>query len=248
MVKLPRALALLASLTSGSLASGWAGADDKITLSFNERPPYLVQEADGSASGLTGTPAADAFKKAGIEVAWSKVPPNRQLQVIKEGGPQCAVGWYKTAEREQFAKFSKPIYRDHPTILLANPGFAGKDGARLADILGAKGVRVLVKENFSYGPFIDAELHKHPEVQTKSNGSSTQMLQLVSANRVDFMLAAEEEASYLIEQSGLGAGSFRRLKLADIPEGDYRHIMCSKQVSDELIARLNKAIPPRKGK
>ncbi len=62
------------------------------------------------------------------------------------------------------------------------------------------------------------------------------------------MLAAEEEASYLIEQSGLGAGSFHRLKPADIPEGDYRHIMCSTQVPDELIARLNKAISSRKGK
>lgn len=230
------------------LAPALALADDKITLSFNDRPPYLVAGADGSASGLTGTPAAEAFRAAGIDVVWSKVPPNRQLVVLKEGGPNCAIGWYKTAEREQFAKFTKPIYRDKPTVIIANPKFAPAENAKLADILGTKGARVLIKENFSYGPFIDAELAKSKAVQTKSNGSSTQMLQLVNANSVDFMFASEEEASYLVEQSGIGAGNFKQIKAPDVPAGDDRYIMCSKDVSDEIIGKLNKAITAKKGK
>ena len=230
------------------LAPALAMADDKITLSFNDRPPYLVAGADGSASGLTGTPAAEAFHAAGIEVAWSKVPPNRQLVVIKEGGPHCAIGWYKTAEREQFAKFTKPIYRDKPTVIIANPKFAPAEHAKLGEILAAKGVRVLVKENFSYGPYIDAALDKVKAAQTKSNGTSTQMLQLVNANSVDFMFASEEEASYLVEQSGIGAGNFKQIKMPDVPAGDDRYIMCSKDVSDDVIGRLNKAIGAKKSK
>jgi polar amino acid transport system substrate-binding protein len=224
----------------------FANADDKITLSFNERPPYLIPAADGTASGLTASPAADAFKAAGIEVSWSKVPPNRQLAVIKEGGPNCAIGWYKTAEREGFAKFTKPIYRDKPTVLVAHTAFAGKQGDKLADVMEGKGVKVLVKENFSYGPFIDALLEKHKAVLTKSNGTATQMLQLVNAKMVDFMFASEEEAEYLVEQSGINAKTFQQLQMADIPNGDYRYIMCSKQVPDEVIAKLNKAIAARK--
>lgn len=221
-------------------------ADDKIILSYNERPPYLIPAADGSASGLTGGAAAEAFKAAGIEVGWSKVPPNRQLVVIKEGGPNCAIGWYKNPEREGFAKFTKPIYRDKPTIVLANAAFGGKDGARLDEVLDAKGVRVLIKENFSYGAYIDGLLAKHKAAATISNGTATQMLQLVNANSVDFMFASEEEAQYLVEQSGINAKNFRQLQMTDIPNGDYRYIMCSKQVPDELIARLNKAIAARK--
>lgn len=230
------------------LAPVLAMADDKITLSFNDRPPYLVAGADGSASGLTGTPAAEAFRAAGIDVAWSKVPPNRQLVVIKEGGQNCAIGWYKTAEREQFAKFTKPIYRDKPTVIIANPKFAAGDNAKLSDILATKGVRVLVKENFTYGPYIDAALDKVKAAQTKSNGTSTQMLQLVNANSVDFMFASEEEASYLVEQSGIGAGNFKQIKMPDVPVGDDRYIMCSKDVSDDVIGKLNKAIGAKKGK
>jgi polar amino acid transport system substrate-binding protein len=227
-------------------APALAQADDKIILSFNERPPYIIPAADGSASGLTASPAADAFKAAGIEVTWSKVPPNRQLAVVKEGGPNCAIGWYKTAEREGFAKFTKPIYRDKPTVLVANTAFAGKQGGKLEEIMAGKGVRVLVKENFSYGPFIDALLEKHKTVLTKSNGSATQMLQLVNAKMVDFMFASEEEAEYLVEQSGINAKTFQQLQMADIPNGDFRYIMCSKQVSDEVIGKLNKAIAARK--
>ena len=237
---------LLACLSM--LAPVLAMADDKITLSFNERPPYLVPGADGSASGLTGTPAAEAFRAAGIDVAWSKVPPNRQLVVIKEGGPNCAIGWYKTAEREQFAKFTKPIYRDKPTVIIANPKFAVGDNAKLGDILATKGVRVLVKENFTYGPYIDAALDKVKPAQTKSNGTATQMLQLVNAHSVDFMFASEEEASYLVEQSGIGAGNFKQIKMPDVPVGDDRYIMCSKEVSDDVIGKLNKAIAAKKSK
>jgi polar amino acid transport system substrate-binding protein len=179
-------------------------------------------------------------------VSWSKVPPNRQLAVIKEGGPNCAIGWYKTAEREGFAKFTKPIYRDKPTVLVAHTAFAGKQGDKLADVMEGKGVKVLVKENFSYGPFIDGLLEKHKAVLTKSNGTATQMLQLVNAKMVDFMFASEEEAEYLVEQSGINAKTFQQLQMADIPNGDYRYIMCSKQVSDEVIGKLNKAIAARK--
>ncbi|MBA5636885.1 transporter substrate-binding domain-containing protein [Duganella sp. LX20W] len=228
------------------VASAAALADDKITLSFNERPPYLIADASGAATGLTGTPAAEAFKKAGIDIAWSKVPPNHQLDVIKAGGPNCAIGWYKTAEREQFAKFTKPLYRDKPTILLANLNFNGKDGEKLGDILASKGVRVLIKEHFSYGPFIDSALEKYKPATTISNGTSTQMLQLVGANSVDFMFVSEEEAQYLVEQSGLGAQKFKLLHMSDMPKGDYRYIMCSKQVPDDVIAKLNKAIAEKR--
>lgn len=55
-------------------------------------------------------------------------------------------------------------------------------------------------------------------------------------------------ASYLVEQSGIGAGNFKQIKAPDVPAGDDRYIMCSKDVSDETIGKLNKAITAKKGK
>lgn len=161
---------------------------------------------------------------------------------MKEGGNNCAIGWFKTPERTQFAKFTNPIYRDKPTIILANPKFEAKDGSKLSDLLTAKGVRVLVKENFSYGGFIDGKLESVKPTLVKSNGTPSQMLQLIHAHTADFMFASEEESKYLIEQSGVASNSFKQLKAADMPNGEFRYIMCSNQVPDSVISRLNKVI------
>jgi uncharacterized protein (TIGR02285 family) len=218
-------------------------ANDTITLNYNERPPYLVPAADGSATGLTGTPAANAFKAAGIAVSWAKVPTIRQLAAVKETqGMNCAIGWFKTPEREQFAKFTKPIYRDKPWMVLANATFAVKDGAKLEDVLSAKGVRVLTKDGFSYGPYIDDLLAKTKPHLTVSNGSTSQMLQLINAGSVDFMFVSEEEAEYLVEQAGLSMKNFRQIRFPDMPKGGERYIMCSKNVPDDVMAKLNKNI------
>lgn len=225
------------------LTPALAWAQEKITVNYNERPPYLVPAADGSATGLTGTPAANAFKAAGVPITWVKIPTNRQIALVKEtSGMNCAIGWFKNPEREQFAKFTKAIYRDKPAIVLANSAFAIKEGAKLEEVLAIKGVRVLVKENFSYGPFIDGLLAKLKPTITVSNGTSTQMLQLINAHSVDFMFVSEEEANYLVEQAGLNMKNFRQVKFPDMPNGDKRYIMCSKQVPDDVITKLNKAI------
>lgn len=46
-------------------------AAEPITLLYNERPPYLVTEADGAVSGLTATPATRALRAAGLDFVWS---------------------------------------------------------------------------------------------------------------------------------------------------------------------------------
>lgn len=220
-----------------------AWANDAITVNYNERPPYLVPAPDGSATGLTGTPAANAFKAAGIAVTWAKVPTNRQMSAVKEDqGMHCAVGWFKTPEREQFAKFTKPIYRDKPWLVLANTKYSVKQGTKLEDALTAKGVRVLTKESFSYGQYIDELLAKTKPNITVSNGSTSQMLQLINDGSVDFMFVSEEEAEFLVNQAGLSMKNFRQIRFPDMPNGGERHIMCGKNVPDDVIARLNKGI------
>ena len=218
-------------------------AQETIILNYNERPPYLVTAADGSASGLTATPAANAFKAAGIPVVWSKLPTNRQLALVREGGGMnCAIGWFKNPEREQYAKFTKPIYRDRPTVILANDRFVVEAGSNLQTVLAIKGVRVLVKDKFSYGPFIDGLLAALRPTLISTVGENSQMVQMIQANRADLMFLAEEEANYLVEQAGFNLKDFHLIRFADMPAGERRYIMCSRQVPDEVMAKLNKVI------
>lgn len=218
-------------------------AQEAITLNYNERPPYLIPGADGSASGLTATPAANAFKAAGISVVWAKLPTNRQLALVKESmGMNCAIGWFKNPEREQFAKFTKSIYQDKPAVILASKRFVVGASGKLDDVLATKGVRVLVKDNFSYGPYIDGLLATLRPIVVKTVAENAQMVQMIQADRADFMFLAEEEARYLVEQAGFKLQDFHLVRFADMPPGERRYIMCSRQVPDEVITKLNKVI------
>ncbi len=226
------------------LASPFPGsAQDIISLNYNERPPYLMPAADGSAGGLTATPAANAFKAAGIPVIWSKLPTNRQLALVRETiGMNCAIGWFKNPEREQFAKFTKPIYRDKPTVILANSRFVVKEETKLDSVLARKDIRVLVKDKFSYGSFIDGLLASLRPRTVSTVAENVQMVQMIQADRADFMFLAEEEATYLVEQAGFKLQDFHLIRFPDMPPGERRYIMCSKSVPDEVIGKLNKVI------
>jgi polar amino acid transport system substrate-binding protein len=242
---------------SGRLRAAWRGivsalglaclaapgrAEERVTLHFNERPPYMVPAADGSASGLSATPARQAFAAAGIAVRWAQTPTTRQLAVIRDNeGLDCAIGWFRKPDRETFAKFSKPIYRDRPTVVLANSAFVPE--RRLADLLRRSGVRVLVKDNFSYGAMIDTLLAEKRASVLGTSAENQQMVRMVAERRVDMMFAAEEEAQHLLSQAGIAPQALQVLRFDDVPSGERRHLMCSKRVPDALIERLNAAIP-----
>jgi polar amino acid transport system substrate-binding protein len=215
----------------------------QITVAYNERPPYLVATRDGSPSGLTGTPAAQAFRAAGIDVRWVRMPTNRQIAMVRENSAQyCAVGWFRNDERAQFAKFTRPIYRDHRWVAMTGLFFDASEGQPLEELMGRGGLRLMVKDKYSYGPRIDAMLSRFHPVTAVSTGSTVQMLQSLSANTVDLMFVSEEEAAYLMSLGGPHAGKLRVLNLAGMPKGEERHIMCSLNVPDELIAKLNREI------
>lgn len=219
-----------------------AQANEPVTLLFNERPPYLMLNSDGSASGLTGTPAANVFKAAGVTVNWATLSTKRQIQTLTENASMsCAIGWFQTKEREAFAKFSKAIYRDRPFVAIAASSINFAEGITLAQTLANRDTRVLVKEGFSYGD-IDPMLAKAKATIVVNAGEVVELMQMIKARRADMMFAAQEEATYLIENAGYKKGDFKIVKFVDMPIGKTRHIMCSKKVPDALIDKINAAI------
>ncbi|MES2036792.1 MAG: transporter substrate-binding domain-containing protein [Pseudomonadota bacterium] len=231
---------LICLLTASSSALSAGG---KFVIAYNERPPYLISNADGTVSGLTATPVARAFKNAGIEYVWEKEPTNRQLQNIKENlGFYCAVGWFKNPEREKFAKFTKAIYRDNASILIADTDFKMQNDSLLSEILSRRNIRILVKSQYSYGQYIDALISKFKPALVQTTAENISMIRMIKANRADFMFIAEEEAAYSIELAGFTLSELQLIHLRDMPEGEKRYLMCNKNVPDEIIEKLNKFI------
>jgi uncharacterized protein (TIGR02285 family) len=220
-------------------------ADRELTLYYHERPPYSSKQADGSVRGVLADIAGMTMKAAGIAYRWEALPSARQLAVIKrDEGPACALGWFKRPDREAFAKFTRAIYRDLPTIVVARSGDPRFSGMPTLDALFQdKNLLLLTKTGYSYGAEIDAKLAADTPNLRRDPSDNRAMLVMISRKRVDYMIMAEEEAQDLLTDPGLGK-AVAIYHLGDAPPGEYRYLMCSRSVPDDMIARINQAIQP----
>lgn len=215
---------------------------EPLALMVYDRPPYMIDGGDGNFAGLTVDASVAAMRGARIDFRWHKFAAKRILQLVRENAIYgCGIGWFKTDEREHFAKFSKPVYRDKPQLAVAPKKFVLPGDTTVVKLLSSKTTRILVKEGFSYGA-LDPLIKKYQPTLVVTPGEVVQMVQMIKANRADITFLPEEEALYLLEQAGFRADDFNLIKFPDMPRGETRHFMCSKNVPDSVIQKLNAAI------
>lgn len=221
---------------------GNAFAEEVILLSYYERAPYAVRLANGNVTGLTADPAAAAFQRAGIRFQWQAIPAKRQLvQIERANTLECGVGWYKTASRASAGKFTDAIYRDKPTVAVARIHFNPPEKS-LAAMAASPSVRILMKNGLTYGRDVPGIMSTAKAQVQVITGDQSALARMVAADRADFVLSPNEEATLLIANVEKGASRLKVLTFDDVVAGDTRHIWCSKKVSDDTIARLNVAI------
>lgn len=233
-----RLTVLLATLLACAAATA-----QTVTLHYHPRPPY-VSMVDGVLTGLTGAPALAAFQSTGAPFVVLETPASRFLLALeKNAGLDCGIGWFKNPAREAIGKFTKPIYQGRPLGALT---LASNDRLRTGEpvesVLADDSLVLLVKQSYSYGAVLDAMLDKFQPRREKTTGESVQMVQMLAAKRADYMFSAPEEAYVSIEAAGLAPAVFKLVALKNMPEGERRHILCSKNVPDDFIAKLNAAI------
>ena len=220
-------------------------AEDPIQLYYSDRIPYAVTDSQGGVSGLCATPAANAFRQAGIPFKWKKMPFKRQLETIKYNKKlACGIGWFKNPERENFARFTDEIYQDKPAISISRKGNKILAQHRnLKTLLTDKTARLLVKDGFSYGAYIDALIKKYnPQHVVVVNSTNIQMLQMILSGRADYFFMSEEEAEHIILSAGYEMAQFQLQHYEDMPDGNRRYIICSQQVSPKIIDLLNRSL------
>jgi polar amino acid transport system substrate-binding protein len=215
-----------------------------ITLHYYERPPFHYRAADGSMAGIIASSTESIFKRAGITYRWELTPVNRILADLKNNNRMdCSPGWYKTAEREAYAQFSLPIYHDLPLQGLSRNDFPAPEGITAKDLFLRHDLRLLLKQNFSQGAYMDALISTMPTQQVQQvTVEVPTMVKMIKANRADLIITTEEETDYFIAQSGYQKQDFRILKFPDVKATEYRYILCSRQVPAQIINRLNDAI------
>ncbi|MCF6179958.1 MAG: transporter substrate-binding domain-containing protein [Geopsychrobacter sp.] len=217
---------------------------DSLILSYFERPPYYYTDK-GHAAGFLMELTADILRESGVVAEIKALPPNRILMEIKRpGSSHCSVGWFKKPEREEYAKFSLPIYQNKPIVILTTKKQRQRfaDYSTLHEVFSDRTLIMATMSAFSYGDVID-QLLTDLRPQTHEISSEQSILpKLLLKGRVAYMLTAPEEIGMLVRSAGLNLSDFVSLPMSDIPAGNKRYLMCSKGVGDDIIDRLNRSI------
>jgi uncharacterized protein (TIGR02285 family) len=240
-----RYFSLLIAMSILFICSMPVNAENPIQLYYYDRAPYATTDTPGEVSGLCATPSTNAFKQAGIPFQWKKMPFKRQLVTIKHNKKRaCGIGWFKKPEREVFARFTDSIYQDKPAVTISKKGNHALEQHRdLISLFEDKKVKLLVKDGFSYGAYVDELINNYdPVTVSVVTSTNVQMLQMILSGRADYFFISEEEADHIILSAGYEMSQFQLQHFADMPAGNHRYIACSQQVSAEIVGLLNSAL------
>ena len=238
-----RRLAVLA-LGVPALLPGLASAQN-MTMAFRDKPPYSYVD-NGAPRGFLLERTQRILDLAGVKAKFVDLPPKRIfLEIQNNTQAICSFGWYKIPEREKYAKFSQAIHQDRPHVVLAGPRSADevKKLRSLKALLAASGLTLAVVDGVSYGPDIDGLIAKFPGTVDRSLVSPIQVAKKVALKRADFMFIDQEDYDYLLATNPeFKDAGLVRIDYPDLPLGLKRYILCSPQVSDETMAKVDRAI------
>ncbi len=223
----------------------WSFSDEctKVTIHYNERPPYQITSGN-QVTGITIDPIAKAFQKTGIPFQWTVTPSKRQMVLFEANiGCDCGVGWFKNPDREKFALFTTVIYKDKPQVAIVRSNdMRLKNGTTIDAAFANKELHLLVKDGYSYGASLDEKIAKGNPPLIKTTVENVNMIYMLKNERADYYILAPEEAESLVTSAGLKMNEFRLVSFSDMPPGNERYLMCSKNVGENIIKKISAAL------
>lgn len=231
-------------LAAGPAVAQTAPAETDLTVLWTERIPFQYTGEDGKAWGLLVDIGRKVLGKAGLSYTEVMLPANRVImEITRNETPACAIGWYMSPERAAIAQFSKPVYKDLPLRGVFRAAVDVPPQVSAATALTGMNMRILLKQGFAYGPYLDALIAKAPaERLQRVTGEVPNLLKMIAADRADVVLLAQEEIDFYSKTDPNFARNFKVKAFKDSPEADRRFIMCSKRVSADTMNKLNAAI------
>ena len=220
-----------------------SGAGTALQLHFHERRPYYVRYKN-DVFGFVAGPVAKALREAEIDFEWIEIPAGRQLEMIRANTTaMCALGWFKTPERELFAQFTHPVYLDKAFVIVTRADVPLVESHDLLNrIFAERRLKLLVKSGYSYGDSIDPAMAEYNPWSLTTTADNIGMLEMILDNRADYSFMTEEEIYDLLVHSSLNRADFKVVHLDDSSAGYLRYLICSKKVKKSTMARMNDAI------
>ena len=231
----------LATLMLWFLASS-ALAKDKITWGLVNFDPKNTSRTDLARTFITET--LDAYEH---ETVIAPIP--RIVSEIKGGSHWCWAGAIKNEEREGFSFLSAPFIFTFPQRIIVRKDRAGEftnDGAlSLEALLRDRSKRTSIARNRAYSPAIDALLARFPPAQ--SNSSMAEAVQMLLADRIDYVLEDAGVAKAHAQQAG-ASDALAALTFKEMQGFVLGRVMCPKtDWGRKVIAEINAVLQAQRG-
>ncbi|MBV8501336.1 MAG: transporter substrate-binding domain-containing protein [Paucibacter sp.] len=221
-----------------------ASGEPVLRLYYYERPPFHYTDEHGHVQGEIADNAEATLRRAGLRFEWLPMPANRILQTLRsEKGPACSPGWYGTPQRRADFLMSQAMIRDKPLIALVRSDFPVPAGTTARAFFAKPQLRLLLKQNFSQGSYMDGLIAHMPGEQIQRVALEVpQMVRMLKADRADVIITTEAEAGIFVGSAGLSMRDFKIVRFPDVPAQEFRYLLCSHDVSRQDMARIDKAI------
>ena len=219
-------------------------ASDEIEIVFIERPPFYYTE-DAQVKGVLADLTQKIFETAGIPHSWQPLPPKRIISMFQNTTAKvCSPGWFFKQDRLAFANFTLAIYQNQPLSVLINKQTKSKFDKynSLAALFSDQTMTMGTVATYRYSGYIDEQINQYHPRQTKVYSSASQLIDMILADHIDYILIAPMEAEFLIQQTKLRQNQFELISFPDIPPGNKRYLMCNKSIDKTTIMALNTAI------
>lgn len=245
MTLLAMGIAGMLGLFGGVPGAGAADPEPSpLTLLVFERHPYYSRADEGGFDGLVASRVVQALERAGIAYTWQLMQPNGHLRTVAaDAGPVCAVGWFRSPPREEIGLFSDPVRRDGPTVVVIR-----SDNARLlehrtfSEIIEDPALRLGTRLGYSYGAALDDRIAAAQPPRVTASQDEQGLMRMLLGSRFDYMLMGRDEAEDMIHAFGQAGQDLIALELPDLPEGNTRHLLCSRSVGATTVERINAAL------
>ncbi|MQA39120.1 substrate-binding periplasmic protein [Rugamonas aquatica] len=222
-------------------ASGWCAPP--LTVAWRDKPPYHYTE-QGEAKGFLLERVKNIFSVAGVPVQFVNEPQKRIWANFTHGATNyCSISWYRLPEREAVAQYTSPIHEDLPHTVLISQAAVQRVKAHptLSSLLDDPSLTLGVVEGVSYGPALDQMIKDSKNQIMSRTVETTLMMRMLTVGRASFMFVDREDWEYFRAREKTLHVAVRH-DFPDMPPGMKRHILCSKDVPAETMAKLNQAI------
>ena len=234
-------LFIFASIATLYVGHSLAETIENLTIAFNEKPPFFYFDGD-QPKGLVVDRVSTALRLAGYRYHFEQMPFQRMLYYLKKDRRGFAViGLSKNDEREKYAIFSLPVFKDRTPVVLIRR----EDKHRF---LSYKSLEEVILSGLFYGrkagtvQTADELLKMLGRRELLFDNDVKSFPNLLSRKRFDFTILYPEEVEFALKMSGVNSEQFDIVTFPDMPPGNFRYILFSKGTDPKLIDKINSAI------